>query len=155
VPREKKPKKAKAKFDDPDPFAIPSGVQGPEPAEYDEHIIRELASNGCTIYEIAHICGFSESHFHEMKKRYPGIQKAIDEGKANLHQSLRKKQVEVALDGNPQMLIFLGKAELGQTDRVEINQNIKAEVEYEIKFGEPIEKDQEDDQATETTSSSA
>lgn len=153
MPREKKPKKAK--FDDPDPFEIPSGVQGPEPAEYDENLIRELASHGCTIYEIAHICGFGESHFHEMKKRYPGIQKAIDEGKASLHKSLRKKQVEVALDGNPQMLIFLGKAELGQSDRIEINQNVKAEVEYEIRFGEPIEADQEDDQATETTSGSA
>jgi hypothetical protein len=154
MPREKKPK-SKAKFDDPDPFEIPSGVKGnQEIIEYDEDLIRELASHGCTIYEIAHICGFSESHFHELKKRYPGIQQAIDEGKANLHKSLRKKQVEVALDGNPQMLIFLGKAELGQTDRVEINQNVKAEVEYEIKFGEPIKADEEDDQAPETTSSS-
>ena len=155
MPKEKKPRKAK--FDDPDPFEIPSGVKGKQDiAEYDEDLIRELASHGCTIYEIAHICGFSESHFHEMKKRYPGIQQAIDEGKANLHKSLRKKQVEVALDGNPQMLIFLGKAELGQTDRVEINQNVKAEVEYEIKFGEPIKpKDEEDDQATETTPSPA
>lgn len=89
-----------------------------------------------------------------MKKRYPGIQQAIDEGKANLHKSLRKKQVEVALDGNPQMLIFLGKAELGQTDRVEVNSNVKAEVEYEIKFGEPIKPDEEDDQAAEVTPSS-
>lgn len=154
MPKEKKPRKAK--FDEPDPFDIPSGVKGTQVlVEYDEDIIRELASTGCTIAEIAHICGFSESHFHEMKKRYPGIQEAIDQGKANLHKSLRKKQVEVALDGNPQMLIFLGKAELGQSDRIEINQNVKAEVEYEIKFGEPIEANQEDDQATETTQSSA
>lgn len=154
MPREKKPKKAK--FDDPDPFMLPDNSKGPrELIEYDENVIRELAAHGCTIAEIAHICGFGESHFHELKKRYAGIQEAIDQGKAELHRSLRKKQVEVALDGNPQMLIFLGKAELGQSDRIEINQNVKAEVEYEIRFGEPIEADQEDDQASETTSSSA
>jgi len=29
---------------------------------------------------------------------------------------LRRKQMEVALEGNPTMLIFLGKAMLGQSD---------------------------------------
>lgn len=140
------------KFDDPDPWAIPDTSRGRKDiAEYDEELIRNLAEHGCTIYEIAHICGFSESHFHEMKKRYPGIQQAINEGKAHMHRSIRQKQIEVALDGNPQLLIFLGKAELGQSDKMEIDHNIKAEVEYEVKFGEAIEKNH---QASETSSSS-
>jgi hypothetical protein len=137
---------------EPDPYYIPDTSKGKKDiATYDEELIERLANHGCTVYEIAHICGFSESHFHELKKKYPDIQAAIDRGKANLHRSLRQKQVEVALEGNPQMLIFLGKAELGQTDRVEINQNIVAEVEYEIKFGNPTEKS--NNKATESASS--
>jgi hypothetical protein len=146
MPRQKK----KKDLDEPDPYDLTQGQR--ELATYDEELIERLAGHGCTVYEIAHICGFGESHFHELKKKYPDIQAAIDRGKAHLHMSLRQKQVEVALEGNPQMLIFLGKAELGQTDRVEINQNIVAEVEYEIKFGDPTAKDK--DKATESASSS-
>ena len=40
----------------------------------------------------------------------------LRKGRANLKQSLRRKQLEVALDGNVTMLIFLGKNLLGQSD---------------------------------------
>ena len=119
---------------------------------YDLELIKELASKGCTGYEIAALCGYSEGYFYEMKKADPRIQEAIDHGVADLHLSLRKRQIDVAMEGNPQMLIHLGKVELGQNDKIELNQNIKAEVEYEVKFGEAIEKG---DQASETSSSSS
>ena len=122
----------------------------PAKKTYDLDEIEQLAENGCTVYEIAAICGFSEGYFHALKRQDPGIHEAIERGKANMHMSLRKKQIEVALDGNPQLLIHLGKTELGQNDKIELNQNIKAEVEYEIRFGEAIEKG---DQASETSSS--
>lgn len=144
MPRERKPKK---KFDD--PFGTPQGIQGPDPITYDEDIIRELAASGCTLKEIAHICGFGEPHFHELRKRYPDIQKAIDLGRSTLHKSLRKKQVEVAMDGNPQMLIHLGKAILGQNDKIAIDHNVQGEIEYEITFGDPVIKDK--DKITETS----
>lgn len=37
-------------------------------------------------------------------------------GRNTLNQSLRRKQIEVAMGGNPTMLIFLGKNLLGQSD---------------------------------------
>jgi hypothetical protein len=128
--------------------------KGGRPARktYDLDEIEQLAKNGCTVYEIAAISGFSEGYFYELKKLDPGINEAIEKGKADMHMSLRKKQIEVALEGNPQLLIHLGKTELGQNDKIEVNQSIKAEVEYEVKFGEAIEKG---DQASETSSSTS
>jgi hypothetical protein len=123
----------------------------PITTEYDPDLIRSLAAVGCPIYEIAAQCGFSEGNFHNLKKKYPGIQKAIDEGKSELHKVLRKKQVELALEGNVQMLIHLGKVELGQNDKIELNQNIKAEVEYEVRFGEAIEKSDQTSEASSST----
>ena len=124
----------------------------PAKKAYDLDEIEQLAENGCTVYEIAAICGMSEGYFHLLKRQDPAIHEAIERGRACMHMSLRKKQIEVALEGNPQLLIHLGKTELGQNDKIELNQNIKAEVEYEIRFGEAIEKG---DQASETSSSSS
>jgi hypothetical protein len=41
----------------------------------------------------------------------------ILETRAKRHVALRKKQTEVALNGSPNLLMFLGKHELGQNDR--------------------------------------
>ena len=143
--------------DEPDPYAWPdnSGPGRRVSVTYDEEKIEALASVGCPIYEIAALCGFSESHFHELKRRYPGIQEAINRGKANMHKSLRKKQVDLALEGNVQMLIHLGKTELGQNDKIEVNQNVRAEVEYEVKFGEAIEKSNQTAEASSSASDSS
>lgn len=119
--------------------------RGPPAVKYDTRVIEDLASFGCTLKEIATICGFGESRFRALRKEHPDIQEAIDRGQANLCQKLRKKQIELALDGNPQMLIFLGKALLEQSDKVDINHNIKTEVEYEIVFGEPKGENQATD----------
>jgi hypothetical protein len=42
-----------------------------------------------------------------------------DKKKETIKINLRKKQYEVAMAGNPTLLIWLGKNELGQTDKVE------------------------------------
>lgn len=52
---------------------------------------------------------------------------AYEKGQANINIALRSKQIELALSGNPTMLIWLGKQKLGQTEQgnpVVINQQI-------------------------------
>jgi hypothetical protein len=61
----------------------------------------------------------------------------IDKGRSQLHKSLRRKQLEVALGGNIAMLIWLGKQFLGQTDKQDI-QTTKREIRVRI-GGEPLE----------------
>jgi hypothetical protein len=90
----------------------------PITTEYDPELIRALAAVGCTVYEIANQCGFSEQNFHDLKKKYPEIQEAIDQGKSELHKSLRKKQIDIAMEGNVPMLIHLGKTQLGQSEKL-------------------------------------
>lgn len=45
-------------------------------------------------------------------------------GRLTLNQSLRRKQIEVAMSGNPTMLIFLGKNLLGQSDSPNENKDL-------------------------------
>ena len=51
-------------------------------------------------------CGFAE---YRVKKKEP------------MRVNLRKKQYDLAMEGNPTLLIWLGKNELGQTDKNEIS----------------------------------
>jgi DNA-binding CsgD family transcriptional regulator len=79
--------------------------------EIDEDLLLKLASIHCTMKEMVDILGVSED---TLKNNFSGI---IDKGKATGKMRLRRKQLEVALeDGNPTMLIFLGKAILSQSD---------------------------------------
>ena len=78
--------------------------------EIDEDLLLKLATIHCTMKEMVDILGVSED---TLKRNFAGI---IDKGKASGKMRLRRKQMEVALEGNPTMLIFLGKAMLGQSD---------------------------------------
>jgi len=78
--------------------------------ELDEDLLLKLATIHCTMKEMVDILGVSED---TLKRNFAGI---INKGKAEGKTRLRRKQMEVALEGNPTMLIFLGKAMLGQSD---------------------------------------
>ena len=78
--------------------------------EIDEDLLYKLAQIHCTMKEMVDIIGVSED---TLKRRYAGI---IDKGKAEGKMRLRRKQIEVAMSGNPAMLIFLGKALLSQSE---------------------------------------
>ena len=78
--------------------------------EIDEELLYKLATIHCTMKEMVDIMGVSED---TLKRNFAGI---IDKGKAEGKSRLRRKQMEVALEGNPTMLIFLGKAMLGQSE---------------------------------------
>jgi len=77
----------------------------------DVDLIAKLASIMCSYEEIAMILNTSVDN---LKKRYKDI---IEKGRAEGKKSLRRKQMEVALEkGDVRMLIFLGKNYLSQHD---------------------------------------
>lgn len=80
----------------------------------DQRLVEDLAAIGCTDAEISAICRVSE---RTIQRR---CREAIDIGRARLKSSLKRKQVELALDGNVAMLIWLGKQYLDQRDRQDV-----------------------------------
>jgi len=75
-----------------------------------------MAACGCTDREIAFILGVSENLLRRKARQ------ALDQGRAQLQKSLRRKQLEMARRGSVPMLIWLGKQYLGQRDRQDILQ---------------------------------
>lgn len=51
----------------------------------------------------------------------PGVRDEWDAGKGHGQISLRRKQIELANNGNATMLIWLGKNHLGQSDKSEVD----------------------------------
>jgi len=104
-------KKAKAK-------ETPKRGRGrpPKPVHSDtvEAEIRKFASVGCTQQEIAVLLEIPAA---TLMRKYG---ESYEKGLANLKQSLRRKQVDLANGGNVTMLIWLGKNLLGQKDRSEV-----------------------------------
>ena len=72
--------------------------------------VEHQASLGCTDREIA-----MYFDVHENTLRY-NFKEFLVKGRHNLKTSLRQAQLRVALDGNPTMLIWLGKNVLNQND---------------------------------------
>lgn len=85
----------------------------------DENVIRELASKGRTLKEIAAYLGVSESTIY---RNYANV---VKQGRTLMEGSLRAKQFELAEQGNPTMLIWLGKQYLGQSDKSEIESTVR------------------------------
>jgi len=79
----------------------------------DRDLIFKLASIHCTYQEIADVIGTSPT---TLEKRFKNL---VDKGRAEGKKSLRKAQMEKALQGDTRMLMWLGKQYLGQQDQVE------------------------------------
>ena len=88
------------------------GRGGRPKIELDERQIRELASMGCPLTEIASVMGV---HVDTIRDNYS---KAIDEGRECGKTSLRRAQWKLALSGNSQMLIWLGRFHLSQREEI-------------------------------------
>ena len=80
--------------------------------ELDAEQIRELASIQCTDSEIAAVM---RVHVDTIRDNYSTI---IKEGREDGKKSLRRAQFKKALEGNPAMLIWLGKFYLGQKEEI-------------------------------------
>src|SRR5438876_8886734 len=79
--------------------------------EIDAGQVYQLARLGATHCEIAEFLGCERS---TVSKRFS---QEIDKGHADLKLKLRRMQFQAAQRGNVAMLIWLGKAMLGQTDK--------------------------------------
>lgn len=71
----------------------------------------ELARIGCSLEEMSNVLQCDATTLGRRFRR------EVERGQAEMKVSLRRKQFEVALQGNVAMLIFLGKALLGQSDK--------------------------------------
>lgn len=80
----------------------------------DREKLKQLAQLGLSNSEIAAVLDCSPDHI-ETKYR-----KTLDWGRNRRNASLRRKQYEIAMSGNPTMLIWLGKQFLGQSDKSEL-----------------------------------
>ena len=76
----------------------------------DVEMIEKLAKIHCTPREMGYIMGVDH---RTIVKHHGDI---IEKGKALGKMGIRRKQMEVALQGNPTMLIWAGKQFLGQAD---------------------------------------
>ncbi len=90
----------------------PGKNKGGRPAiKLDTQIIENLAAIHCTNREIAEVLGVSVD---TLQRNFPSF---LTKGKAQGKIKLRRLQWQKAQEGNPTMLIFLGKQILGQKDQ--------------------------------------
>lgn len=78
--------------------------------DLDEKAIFKLAELGCTMNEIA---AFSECSVDVLERRCLEL---IQRGREHCKIAIRRAQINLALSGNPAMLIWLGKIILGQRE---------------------------------------
>lgn len=89
----------------------------PKHYKLDRDLIFKLATLHCTLKEIADVVGTSVP---TLEKRYSGI---IDKGRSEGKKSLRRAQMEKALQGDVRMLIWMGKQYLDQKDTPTAEEN--------------------------------
>jgi|TARA_A100001515_G_scaffold132008_1_gene120127 hypothetical protein len=92
-------------------------ADAPKHYKLDRDLIFKLATLHCTYKEIASVVGTSET---TLEKRYSGI---IEKGRAEGKKSLRRAQMEKALQGDVRMLIWMGKQYLDQKDSPQDEEN--------------------------------
>ena len=108
-------KNDKNKADD----TIKSQSIGRPKKEIDEDIIARLSQIGCTQEEIGSVVGISA---RTLQRRYAEL---VAENKNKGKASLRKKLWEKALKGDPKLLIWLSKNELGMVDKIHTTQSVE------------------------------
>ena len=90
--------------------------------DFDLEMVENLASIGATYEDMAGVFDCSVSTIEERMRHDPSeeggeFSRAHKKGQARLKVSLRREQLKLARQGNPTMLILLGKQMLGQKDK--------------------------------------
>lgn len=78
--------------------------------------IEQWAERGAILEEIADCMGVHRNTLSAPHNKALA-QEAYQRGTSRCNIGLRRKQVEVAMDGNPRMLEWLGRVRLGQKDQ--------------------------------------
>jgi hypothetical protein len=108
-------KNDKNKADD----TIKSQSIGRPKKELDEEVIARLSQIGCTQEEIGSVVGISA---RTLQRRYADlVAENKNKGKASLRKVLWKK----ALKGDPKLLIWLSKNELGMVDKIHTTSTVE------------------------------
>ncbi|MBU0473108.1 MAG: hypothetical protein KKF62_02965 [Bacteroidetes bacterium] len=81
--------------------------------EIDGSKVQQLAEYGLNNTEIAEYFNVSEGTIRNSFYEF------LAKGRLNVKTKLRRKQIQVALKGNPALLIWLGKIMLGQKEKIE------------------------------------
>ena len=86
--------------------------------------LEKLAGMQCTDEEIAAWFGVSTRTI-ERRRKSPVFADTIERGKAKGRISLRRAQLKMLENGSATMGVWLGKQYLGQTDEMNINNNVQ------------------------------
>jgi hypothetical protein len=96
---------------------------GPPKLEIDYKTLSSLCKIQCTGEECAAIIDMDYDTLNRRLKEegYLGFTDYFKKHSSGGKASLRRKQIAVAMDGNPTMLVWMGKQHLGQTDKAEVD----------------------------------
>lgn len=94
--------------------------------QIDTEKLKQLASLGLSSAEMAAVLDCS---IDTLERRH---MKAMETGRQMRNASLKRKQYEKAMAGNPTMLIWLGKQYLGQRDKMEHSGEIDSKISHVI-----------------------
>ena len=92
-----------------------------QPDEKTLVLVKGLGNIQATGPECAAVLGVTEPTWIKFKKGFPEVEAALRDGQGKGRASLRRRQFKAANDGNPTMLIWLGKQYLGQADKQEVS----------------------------------
>jgi hypothetical protein len=108
-------------------------------SEIDWDTVGEFLRAQCSGVEIAEMIGIHENTLYNRCKEDLGLEFVAfsQQKKSDGKVSLKKKQYDIAMQGDKTMLVWLGKQLLGQKDKNEIDQNVSGGLN--IRFAEPEE----------------
>lgn len=110
----------------------------------DPVMVQAWAQADCTVQEICGMLGVSADWFDDYRRDNPEVELALTRGRATARYSLRNAQMREALAGSPQLLIWLGKQMLGQSDKVQVKSESTVSVVLEDAMRELRDLSKED-----------
>ena len=113
--------------------------------EFNLEEVTKLAEIGATYYEMASFFDCSTSIIDKRMSEDEtdpvkgDFLRAYKRGFGKIKRSLRRCQIETAMNGNPALLIWLGKNLLDQTDKIDSKQEVSSKSEVKMKITPEIE----------------